>query len=67
MKKEVVERKVKFVEAELERMEKGRQTVPVSRICDTIAWLWEWRLITEEKMNELADRAIAVIGGGNVY
>ena len=31
--------------------------------CNRIDWCWKWRKITEDQMNELADRATAILEG----
>ncbi len=32
-------------------------------ICDRIDWCWKFRHITEQQMNELCDRIVAVMDG----
>ena len=32
-------------------------------ICNRIDWCWRWRKISKEQMEELCDRAIAVMKG----
>ena len=33
-------------------------------ICNRIDWCWYWKKITEEQMNELVDRIIAIMKEG---
>ena len=50
----------------INRLERGLYTtVNVGWCCDTIAWLWKWRKITESEMESLCDRMIAIMGHGN--
>lgn len=46
----------------LDRLEKSMYTeVDIHWCCDTIGWLWKWKKITEEEMNVLCDRVIAIL------
>lgn len=40
---------------------KPYHTLSIDWICDRIDWCWKFRHITEKQMNELADRACAVL------
>lgn len=43
---------------------KAYHTKTIDWICNRIDWCWKWRKITKEQMEELADRAIAIMEGG---
>lgn len=43
---------------------KPYHTKTMEWVANRIDWCWKWRKITEEQMNELADRATAVFDGG---
>lgn len=46
----------------LDRLERGLWTaVDIHWCSDTITWLWKWRKITEEEMNVLCNRVIAIL------
>ena len=46
----------------LDRMEAGLYTgIKISSVTDRIAWLWNWKKITEEQKNELTARADYII------
>jgi len=42
---------------------KSYHTKNISWACNRIDWCWKWRKITEDQMNELADRATAILRG----
>lgn len=44
------------------------RALSISWCCDSIAWLWKWRKITENEMRSLCDRMINIMKmhkGGN--
>ena len=49
----------------IERLEQGKYTggLDIDWCCDSITWLWKWRKITEEEMESLCDRMIAIMEG----
>lgn len=68
MKKETVKKKVDKIKYTLDKMERGQYSgLPLSWVTNTISWLWKYRYISEEEMNELADRAIYIMKEGVEY
>ena len=46
----------------IERLEHGKYTaLDEGWCCDSIAWLWKWRKITEEEMESLCSRMISIM------
>ena len=48
----------------IERYESFRyvdRSLSISWCCDSIAWLWKWRKISEEEKDSLCDRMIAIM------
>ena len=37
------------------------RALSISWCCSSIEWLWKWRKITEEEMESLCDRMIAIM------
>lgn len=62
MKQETLKKKIKKVEDTLDRMERGLYTgVSIGWVTDQIAWLWKYRYIDHDKLNELTSHAIYVM------
>ena len=43
---------------------KPYHTKDIDWACNRIDWCWKWKKITEEQMEELANRAVAILEGG---
>lgn len=62
IKKETIERKIKKIEDTLSRMEKGAYTgLSIGWVTDQIDWLWKFRYINENQLNDLCSHATYVI------
>ena len=54
-----VNKKVNRLEKALDRLEKNQYSeLSLDYISNQISWLWKFRYITHDKMEELADRVI---------
>ena len=40
---------------------KPYHTKDIDWVCNRIEWCWKWKKITKEEMEELADRATAIL------
>ena len=40
---------------------KPYHTRDIDWVCNRISWCWKWKKITKEQMEELADRATAIL------
>lgn len=48
----------------LDKLEQGKYTgLDAHWCCTTIDWLWKWRKITEDELNSLCYRVIALMSG----
>lgn len=48
----------------LDKLEQGKYTgLDAHWCCKTIDWLWKWRKITEDELNSLCYRVIALMSG----
>mgnify|MGYP007013942057 CR=1 FL=1 len=43
---------------------KPYHTKDIDWACSRIDWCWKWKKITKIQMEELADRAVAILEGG---
>ena len=60
--KATVERKVRWIEDTLDRMERGLYVgVGVCEVTDAIAWLWRFRHIVHATMERLTSEAARII------
>lgn len=57
-------RELDRIERALDRYEHGMYAdLSIEYIANKISWLWKFRHISEDKMNELCDRVIAINTG----
>lgn len=62
MKQETLGKKIKRIEDTFDRMERGMYTgVSIGWVIDQIAWLWKYRYIDHDKLNELSSHAMYVM------
>ena len=62
VKSKTIENKVRRIEDSLDRLEMGKYSdLPISKISDTICWLWKYRYISKEDMERLCQKAIDVM------
>ena len=62
IKPETIKKKVKRITCALDHIEKGMYTdVSTEWIINQIAWLWKFRCISHDEMNQLADRVIHIL------
>ena len=51
-----VDQKIKFVNGVIEKIKRGTaSTFEINKACDTITWLWKWKVIDREESGKLAD------------
>lgn len=51
-----IELKKNYIKNVIDKIKKGTATAPeVSKACDTIHWLWKWKVIDREESGRLAD------------
>lgn len=64
MNKSFVNRKVERIEKSLTRLENNQYCdLSIEYIISQIEWLWKFRYISHDKMEELADRVINIFEG----
>lgn len=52
-----IDQKIKFVNGVIEKIKRGTaSTLEIDKACDTITWLWKWKIIDREESGKLADR-----------
>ena len=52
-----IDNKLKFINNVIEKIKRGTATISeIDKACDTIAWLWKWKVIDREECGKLADR-----------
>ena len=57
IKQKTIDNKLKFINTIIEKIERGTATIPeIDKACDTIHWLWKWKVIDREESGRLADR-----------
>lgn len=57
IKQKTIDNKLKFINNVIEKIERGTATIPeIDKACDTITWLWKWKVIDREESGKLADR-----------
>ena len=57
IKQKTIDNKLKFINNVIEKIKRGTATMPeIDKACDTIAWLWKWKVIDREESGRLADR-----------
>lgn len=62
IKDSTIQRKIKRIDDALDRMEQGKYAdLKLSKICDTIVWLYKFRHIDEAEMNRLTGRATDIL------
>jgi hypothetical protein len=51
-----IDSKLKFINNVIEKIKRGTATTSeIDRACDTISWLWKWKVIDREESGRLAD------------
>ena len=51
-----IDNKLKFINNVVEKIKRGTATTSeIDRACDTISWLWKWKVIDREESGRLAD------------
>lgn len=51
-----IDNKLKFINNVIEKIKRGTATTSeIDRACDTISWLWKWKVIDREESGRLAD------------
>lgn len=64
IKQSTIERKIQKIEDTLTKMEQGKYTgLSIDYITDQIDWLWKFRYINEEILDNLCTHAVNVMKG----
>ena len=64
IKPERIESKKKFINQVVDRIRKGTaSTEEISRACDSVVWLWKWKHIDRETMENLCDKLTNAMDG----
>ena len=62
IKQDTIDRKVKRLENNLNRLERGLyHELSIDYIISQIDWLWKYRYISESKKNDLCDKVIEIL------
>lgn len=62
-----IDKKLKFINYTIRRIRCGTASMSeIDKACNTIAWLWKWKVIDREECGRLADEiSDAMEGKGN--
>ena len=59
-----IDTKITFINRVIEKIKRGTATGPeIDKACDTITWLWKWKVIDREESGKLADRISDALEG----
>ena len=59
-----IDTKIRFINGVIERINHGTATMSeIDKACDTIHWLWKWKVIDREESGKLADRISDALEG----
>lgn len=64
IKPERIESKKRFINQVVDRIRKGAaSTEEISQACDSVVWLWKWKHIDRETMENLCDKLTNAMDG----
>ena len=56
IKQKTIDNKLKFINDVIKKIKRGTATMSeIDKACDTITWLWKWKVIDREETDRLAD------------
>ena len=67
IKQKTIDNKLKFINTVIEKIRRGTATMSeIDKACDTITWLWKWKVIDREESGRLADEISNAMEGKQV-
>lgn len=67
IKQKTIDNKLKFINDVIEKIKRGTARMPeIDKACDTIHWLWKWKVIDREESGRLADRISDAMEGKQI-
>lgn len=59
-----IQHKLDFINNVIKKIKRGTATMPeIDKACDTIHWLYQWKIIDREKSCELAEKITNAMEG----
>jgi len=59
-----IDHKINFIKNVIQKIRRGTATMPeIDKACDTIHWLYQWKVIDTEKSCELAEEITNAMEG----